>query len=367
MRPSKARSVSLATAAMSAMSAVAWAETQPSAPLSDPQSPAPKPGCLRHEGPSPAKPQHPELLSGYRARPAWKVAGVDWAAGPSGDVPLKDPQMLKGPGINIDLTSRIMRIDNISGLIIDGYDFSRLRLGLWLVNSPNTTIINSNFAFDPLERRMTGIYADEKSRNLYVGCNAIDGAKTASSLIYALGPNVTVEGNWMTNPAQHFLEVTGGGDIAYRYNLMEQGGHALGAHLNYLQLGAARYSSYSVLYNTVYQTPQVAGGEIFQIQMYGQGGLVVDPEIAWNTIIALPEAERKAVSWAVHTAHEPSVLGGRVHHNYFDPEGMYGPIYPVADGVKNPTFSDNVNMRTGERFPDPVTATPAPNTSGQKF
>ena len=67
--------------------------------------------------------QFPTLLSKYRARPAWNVAGVDYAVGYAAGTALKDP--MTGPlpaGVTRYSANHIFQITG-NNVVISGWDF----------------------------------------------------------------------------------------------------------------------------------------------------------------------------------------------------------------------------------------------------
>src|SRR5208337_722431 len=50
-------------------------------------------------------PQLPTILSGYKVRPPWQVAGVDYAAGVPSGTTLKDPSTVAMAGVSVNTTN----------------------------------------------------------------------------------------------------------------------------------------------------------------------------------------------------------------------------------------------------------------------
>src|SRR6266404_7826154 len=94
-------------------------------------------------GASPSMPQHPELLKPYALRSPCKVAGVDYAVGPT-STPLKDPATISMAGISVAPSTRTVTISG-NNITLDGYDFSLHGGYQMVVEGANTTISNSNF------------------------------------------------------------------------------------------------------------------------------------------------------------------------------------------------------------------------------
>jgi hypothetical protein len=298
--------------------------------------------------PSPSG-QHPTLLAGYAVRPPWKVAGVDYAVGVPSSTTLTDWQLLSGPGITVNATPPYVRVDSTSNVVISGVDFS-LHGGAFLlfVNSPNPTVISSNFGGTNLTKTFyTVIYCDTGSRGLTVEYSTIDGAGPGmlSTLVSVRGGGTTtLEYNWLKNSNQHVLELAQpaevAGAIVYRYNLIERIGRGYGAHPNFLQSAYDTVTPVDVEFNTTYETPQEAGGEGFQ---FGGSNII----FAYNTLIATGGVRGSAMSYMIHadgTLNAPAIA----HDNYVDPTAAYGWIYPGS--VTGWNFYNNHNMTTGAAF-----------------
>ena len=70
-------------------------------------------------------PQLPNLLSSYSVRPAWQVAGVDYAVGVPTNMTLKDPTVAANlpAGVSIDTTNHVIDITK-NNVTLNGFDFS---------------------------------------------------------------------------------------------------------------------------------------------------------------------------------------------------------------------------------------------------
>ena len=327
------------------------AQAQPACP---PPPPAPSPGA-----------QHPALLASYATRPPWNVAGVDYRVGLPSMTTLTDWQLLSGPGITVNTTNMppYVEVDNTSNVVISGVDFS-LHGGavVFFVNSPNPTVVTSKFGGTNLTTISSYvIYADLNSPGLTVSYTTIDGAGngSGSSLVGAAGGGTTtLTYNWLKHFPQHVLEmnIQGGTpySVIYKYNLVQRGAEAPGAHLNYLQFGTNLNSSLAVdvEYNTSYQTRQASAGEGYQFYSNGTG-LIQNVTFAYNAMIAaapcagLPvPVARFSMSYMVHGGGSQNA--GIAHDNYIDPTASYGWLYFGSFTGWN--FYNNYNMTTGTTF-----------------
>ncbi len=305
--------------------------------------------------PPPTSGQHPTLLKNYKKRPPWKVAGVDYPVGVPPGTTLTDWRLLSGPGITVNTTEMppYVRVDDTSNPVISGVDFS-LHGGavLRFANSPNPTVVNSNFGGTNLTKALnTVILADPDSPGLTVRYSTLDGAGSGmlSTLVSVRSSGTTtLEYNWLKNFSQHVLEETQLTPvpiaIVYTHNLIEQGGMSPGAHLNYLQFSYSTATSVNVEYNTTYQTPQAGAGEGFQFAGYVAGS-VKNVTFAYNVMIAT--GRRIAMSYLVHAGGSENA--GVAHDNYFDTKAAYGWGYPGS--FTGWTLSNNYNMTSGALLP----------------
>jgi len=67
-------------------------------------------------------PQLPSILSGYSARPAWHVAGVDYGVGYPSGTTLTDWSTMSGAGITVGANS--VEISGQASVVVDSIDFS---------------------------------------------------------------------------------------------------------------------------------------------------------------------------------------------------------------------------------------------------
>ncbi|MDE5452804.1 hypothetical protein GWE18_07965 [Bradyrhizobium sp. CSA112] len=288
-------------------------------------------------------PQVPHLLDSYATRPPWKVAGVDYAVGVPSSTVLKNPSTIRMSGVSIDTANHLIRVTG-NNVTLDGYDFKGW--GVYVLNgASNTTIKNSNFPPG------SSIYADPSTSNVSVIANTFDhtGDTQSSAFVTLSGSeNKIVQYNYMHDSAQHFVELNNGGTVNYSYNLIMDGGTVAGAHLNVLQMMGS-FPNTVVSYNTIYQSPQAAGGELIQLADGGNG------LIANNTIIAIPDASgNPSVSAMIHA--QPGETGV-VQNNYMYSAGAYFFFYPGSGSQM--TYSGNIDMATGKT----INIRPSPHPS----
>lgn len=293
--------------------------------------------------------QRPALLNGYVKRPAWNVAGVDYAVGVPAATVLKNPAAINIPGVAVNLATHqvVVTANNVT---LDGYDFSRD--GGWSVRingAASTRIVNSRFV-ETNSQASPPISTDAGASNLYVGYTYIDGGGAAASpsdgdLIQFNGRGLVTEYCVLKNAPSnifHFAGGTGGGSLVIRFNLVEDSGRSTGGGGEYITFDSSAFNHIQVVFNTSYQTP---GGT-------GTMGWNVDPDSVQTTetgnnvmIATAPGAAAYLTSIGTNTT------AAVVHDNYFDLTGAFGFAYPGASGP-NSIFSFNYDMKSGTALPD---------------
>ncbi len=297
--------------------------------------------------------QYPNLLAGYALRPAWTVAGVDYAVGvPAGTV-LKDPATISMAGVTLNAAGHqvIVTGDNV---VLNGYDFSLN--GGWSVRingAANTRIVNSRF-IETAAQADAPISTDTAATNLYVGYTTIDGGGTAAnpndgSLISMSGRGLITEYCWLKNAPSNIFNfgfggAGAGGEAKIRFNLVEDSGRRGGGGGNYLIINSGSYSHFQVVFNTSYQTPGQTGAQGWNVDATAG---VQTAEIGNNVMITTAAG---AASYL--TSVGPNTGAGVVHDNYFDLRGAFGFAYPGTSAFAS--YGPNFDMINGQT----LTATP---------
>jgi hypothetical protein len=299
--------------------------------------------------------QHPDLLSGYMTRPPWKVAGVDYRVGITPGTILKPITSIRTPGVEIDAANRLIRITG-QNITIDGYDFSGW--GLY-IQGKNITIQNcysNDVRGFGIVGRIDGMYngIDYTSHNLTIRNCEIDGTgrkfKSQWSFINIKGTGTTtIEYNWFHNAPTHIFEFHGSSTLIYRYNLEEEigidpTGDGPTNHVNFIQMLGAGSANSQIVFNTMVQHKQPAGGQM--IQATGSNTLVAN-----NTLLTFrgtgPMPAAGSISHLIDPGHAGEFFQGTIRDNYIDPRGVqYGVFYPSAQG-SNVEVSGNIDMVTG--------------------
>ncbi|WP_156457273.1 hypothetical protein [Bradyrhizobium sp. CCH5-F6] len=293
--------------------------------------------------------QYPELLSRYRARPSWSVAGVDYCVGRPTAIELKDPAAISMSGVSVDRKMRIVTVTG-NGITLDGYDFSLD--GGWgvVVQGEDTKIQNSNFIVGSNGNKP--VLAAVSSSNVTVAYSTIDGRNNpdVSGLIESRGSgSLTVQYCWLKNAGGDMVQMHNGGRAAglvLRYNLIQNAGMAPGAHGDYTEFIDGPFTV-TIAYNTTAQNGGASQGFMVEPDIGSNPGRIISGEIGNNTFTGTVNAFTGiTVADIVNTF--------TVHDNYFDPSrtssglAFGGPIRggPNDNSVKS-IYLRNVNMLTG--------------------
>jgi hypothetical protein len=249
-------------------------------------------------------------------RPAWQVAGVDFAVGVPSQITLTPWRSAHVANVDFNLSSgRVSCSSRGANVVIDGIDFNAY-----------SGIIGDSLTILHSELNQTG-------------CPRV------SSFI--TGGPVVAKYNWFRNGSQHVIETGGPGALDQEYNLIDTtvpGGAATGSHENFQQLtGTAMISSSVIAYNTVHQ-PAGGNGEGWQFYCNSGPCQLVNPTIRNNTVVTLPGAN---MSYVVHGS-DNVVANGVNRDNFFDLRGAFGAYYPgTMTPARGWTSSGNIDLNTG--------------------
>lgn len=295
--------------------------------------------------------QHSSLLDKYRVRPSWRVAGVDYCVGYGPAKVLKDPAAVSMAGVAVDKARKIVTVTD-NNVTLDSYDFSLG--GGWgvSVRAANTSILNSKFVVG--SNANPPIQGTAAASNLYVANSTIEGRGIDignTGLIQMKGMNLTVRYCWVANAAGDSIQSHKGGILDLRYNLIEQGGLAPGAHGDFLEVFGGPFQA-TILYNTTYQHSGGSGGNqglMLEPDFKQTPGVITSGEYGNNTLVATGGNE----NYLIGITADDIVNVVNVHDNYFDARGAYGFVRggpnsasPNDESPKS-VFKNNVNMVTG--------------------
>jgi hypothetical protein len=305
--------------------------------------------------------QHPSLLSKYRFRPPWRVAGVDYCVGNPSNITLKDPSTISMSGVSVDTAHHMITVTG-NNVTLDGYDFSLS--GGWGVSTraANTSILNSKFVVG--SNGNPPIHGTATASNLQVGYTSVDGegVDLGTGLIEMKGSGLTVHYSAVMNSGGDLIQAHGSGIIDLQHNLIEQGGIAPGAHGDFLESIGGPFSA-TILYNTTFQHSGGVGGTqglMLEPDFHQWPGVITSAEYAYNTFVATGGNQNYFLGVTVADI----VNTVTVHDNYFT-RGTYG-FAPGGirsgpnDGSNKTIFTNNVNMVSGAVLQDyrPPATTP---------
>ena len=302
--------------------------------------------------------QYPSLLSRYRTRPPWPVAGVDYCVGHPAAIEFKDPAAISMAGVTVDRKKRLVTVTG-NGVTLDGYDFSLD--GGWgvVVEGNDATIQNCNFLVGA--NRNQPVLAAVSSSNVTVAYCAIDGHNEPSvgGLIESRGSGtLTVQYCWLKNAGGDMVQMHNGGRAAglvLQYNLIQNAGMARGAHGDYTEFIDGPFTV-TIEYNTTAQSGGASQGFMVEPDIGSNPGKIISGEIGNNTFTGTVNAfTGVTVADIVNTF--------TVRDNYFDPSrtssglAFGGPIRggPNDNSAKS-IYLRNVNMLTGAIVQDVKTS-----------
>jgi hypothetical protein len=208
-------------------------------------------------------PQYPNLLAGYAIRPAWNVAGVDYAVGlPEGTV-LSDPTTASLPAgctysaVNLRVTC------NGNNITVQGYDFSLHSTKLNVTGAGNLVTKNKfggALCTDPTIA-VLGVGSTTISHNTIDGGGAICTAPDFGAIIYGTylnGATIVHEYNWIKNIPADAMDnagpATGSAILIDRFNLIDTQGWT--GHPDGIQLNGGNFTNSFYSFNT-YRNPDI--------------------------------------------------------------------------------------------------------------
>src|SRR5260370_36546282 len=170
------------------------------------------------------------------------------------------------PGVSIDTARHIIFVTG-SNVTLDGYDFSLH--GGWSVyierGRSDTVIENSKFLVGA--NNLVPIAAESGAGKLTVEYCTIDGGRFGVAgnpgAIYTLisyngSGGLTVEYDWLKNAPQHIIEFRNG-TLIDQYNLIQNAGYFVGAHVNDVQFNGSVSDGSVIGFNTDFNPQPVNG------------------------------------------------------------------------------------------------------------
>jgi hypothetical protein len=299
-------------------------------------------------------PQLPDLLAGYAARPAWQVAGVDYAVGVPVGTTLKDPAAIAMAGVSVDAAQHTVYV-TASNVTLDGYDFGLAGGYSVVINSGVTNTVIENSSFQAGSNQLVPIQAHSGAGDVTIQHCSIDGGGGSGGAVYALvsydgSGTLTAQYNSFTNAPADAIDFSSG-NLTYvvKNNLFENLGTSPGSHPDSIQEYGGNSTNSVFDFNTLYQ-PNPSGMQGIQLGAQG-GSTIANTQIENNTVVAKGPAIDMSYSIAVAQAAGSPIVGATVSDNYIDASGAYGPFYPPSGS--DLTFVGNVNLNTGTDFASP--------------
>jgi hypothetical protein len=302
--------------------------------------------------------QYPNGLSGYRARPPWKVAGFDYYVGiPRGTV-LIAPTSISDPNVTVS-GNVVVCNGNGAAVTLNAVDFTGYYIKVPKGGCSSVTVTNSKFACVGDKSPAFTFFHDQndgidviRSSNINSG-DACDRWPNNVSDPIACGRSCTIEYNWFYHASERIVNMAV--STLYRWNLIDSPQTEKGAHENYQQFGGGiTADSDRVEFNASYNVLP-GGGEGYQFYGNVLPAKIVSPVFQYNTMIAAKSGGGPTMSYMVHGSCHTAGQGctkisgtGMIAHNYFDPSGAYGIFYQgTLTPLRGWSSRGNIDMVTG--------------------
>ena len=312
--------------------------------------------------------QNASYMTGYTFRPAWNVAGVDYAVGvPQGasltswstaSVPTGWSRGLGSAGNYGNWTCTAPGGNNQT---VDLIDFSATAASgargavLFLNTCTGITITRSKFGGVDVDADVNPPIVASGANGLTISWITMSMGCSGSGLygpLIGAGGALSVTYSYFVGYPDEVIGSNGGAtQVTAKYNYIGAGACTSGSHLNYLQTGSALSSgTFNVSFNTSYQDTEVASGEGWQFYS-NSGGSVTSVTADRNTMVAKQTGASVAMSYLMHptadTAFGTTLTSGTITNNYVDISGAFGFLYTGNSSCTNTTSSGNINMVSG--------------------
>jgi hypothetical protein len=319
-------------------------------------------GC---PGASAGNPAFPTLLTRYKARPPWNVAGVDFAVGIPRNVVLKDPRSAVLPsacslgGTTVTCSGKVT---------LDGYDFSLNNGTTLIITGGDVTVQNCLFIVGSNQGALGKILDVRGATNATFLHNDFDGSNIAvtpqsgQTINVANRGTITFRYNYFHNSGGDMIDFGGGPQVnIIQYNVFKDIGLKT-AHSDTLQWCRSIVSNSDLSFNTIVQTG--AG-------LSGMGLIVPNSECAGakmsnvlvhnNTLVSRVQDNFASGATVSQDAGPASADHVAIFENYVDPTGIIrftgSPWFPTGSyGANLPRPSalhSLIDMRTGFAIPVP--------------
>ena len=280
-------------------------------------------GC---PGASADNPAFPTLLTRYKARPPWNVAGIDFAVGIPSNVVLKDPRSAALPSA----CSRGGTTVTCSGTVtLDGYDFSLNNGTTLIITGGDVTVQNCLFIVGSNQGALGKILDVSGTTNATFLHNDFDGSNIAvtpqrgQTINVANTGTITFRYNYFHHSGGDMIDFGGGPQVnIVQYNLFSDIGLKT-AHSDTLQWCGSIVSNSDLSFNTIVQTASgLSGMGLIVANSECTGAKMSNVLIHNNTLISRMQDNFATGATVSQGAGPASADHVAVFNNYVDPTGI---------------------------------------------
>src|SRR5665213_1177317 len=319
-------------------------------------------GC---PGASADNPAFPTLLTRYKARPPWNVAGIDFAVGIPSNVVLKDPRSAALPSA-CSLGGTTV---TCSGTVtLDGYDFSLNNGTTLIITGGDVTVQNCLFIVGSNQGALGKILDVSGTTNATFLHNDFDGSNIAvtpqrgQTINVANKGTITFRYNYFHNSGGDMIDFSDGPQVnIIQYNVFKDIGLKT-AHSDTLQWCGSIVSNSDLSFNTVVQAVSGLSGMGLIVPNSECTGAKMSNVLVHNNTLVSRVRDNFAVGATVAQGAGPANADHvAVFDNYVDPTGIIrftaSPWFPTgfygSDLPRPSALHSLIDMRTGSAIPVP--------------
>ena len=319
-------------------------------------------GC---PGASADTPAFPTLLTRYRARPPWNVAGIDFAVGIPSNVILKDPRSAALPSA-CSLGGTTVKC---SGTVtLDGYDFSLNNGTTLIITGGDVTVQNCLFIVGSNQGALGKILDVSGTTNATFLHNDFDGSNIAvtpqrgQTINVANKGTITFRYNYFHNSGGDMIDFSDGPQVnIIQYNVFKDIGLKT-AHSDTLQWCRSIVSNSDLSFNTIVQAGLgLSGMGLIVPNSECTGAKMSNVLVHNNTLVSRLRDNFATGATVSQDAGPASADHVAVFDNYVDPTGIIrftgSPWFPTgsygADLPRPSALHSLIDMRTGFAIPVP--------------
>lgn len=319
-------------------------------------------GC---PGASADNPAFPTLLTRYKARPPWNVAGIDFAVGIPSNVVPKDPRSATLPsGCSLGGTTV-----TCSGTVtLDGYDFFLNNGTTLIITGGDITVQNCLFIVGSNQGALGKILDVSGTTNATFLHNDFDGSNIAvtpqsgQTINVANKGTITFRYNYFHNSGGDMIDFGGGPQVnIIQYNVFKDIG-LITAHSDTLQWCRSIVSNSDLSFNTIVQAASgLSGMGLIVPNSECTGAKMSNVLVHNNTLVSRVRDNFASGATVSQDAGPASADHVAVFDNYVDPTGIIrftaSPWFPTgsygADLPRPSALHSLIDMRTGFAIPVP--------------